>query len=186
MLDDPRFRTRGEAAGVTLWRNAPMVRFVRKDGPIAAVEIERDGTPVTLRGQPWCRAGGVSQDPQMCAQHIPFAEHHISLMPPGNTGDGLRAAVAVGAAMDSGHTQNAAWTVISQYPQKDGSIRKWPHLFLDRPKPGCIIVNQQGRRFGDEASLDFVSAMHRDGAVPAHQRYRYMRGVGLAALRRHD
>src|SRR3546814_8961324 len=47
-------------------------------------------------------------------------------------------------------------------------MRRWPHLFLDRPKPGFIIVNTKGERFGDEASLNFVEAMHRDGAVPAH------------------
>src|SRR3546814_4227678 len=47
-------------------------------------------------------------------------------------------------------------------------MRRWPHLFLDRPKPGFIIVNTKGERFGDEASLNFVEAMHRDGAVPEH------------------
>lgn len=157
-------------AGVTLWRETPMLRLTRENGRISAVEVERDGKPLTLRVRRGVvlAAGGFSQNPEMRAQHIPYAEHHISLMPPGNTGDGLRAAVAVGAAMDSGNTQNAAWTVISLYPQPDGSVRRWPHLFLDRPKPGYIIVNRKGERFGDEASLDFVSAMHRDGAVPAH------------------
>src|SRR3546814_11462170 len=74
----------------------------------------------------------------------------------------------VGAAMDEGNTQNAAWTVISLYPQRDGSMRRWPHLFLDRPKPGFIIANTKGERFGDETSLTFVQAMHRDGAGTAH------------------
>src|SRR3546814_9443144 len=47
-------------------------------------------------------------------------------------------------------------------------MRRLPHLFLDRPNPGFIIVNTKGERFGDEASLNLVEAMHRDGAVPAH------------------
>src|SRR3546814_19433460 len=86
--------------------------------------------------------------------------------------------------MDEGNTQNAAWTVISLYPQRDGSMRRWPHLFLDRPKPGFINVNTKGERFGDEASLNFVEAMHRDGAVPAHRtcEAKESRKDGLAAV----
>lgn len=158
-------------AGVVLWSNTPMLRFERDGiGRISAVNVEREGRPCSIRVRRGAvlAAGGFSQNPEMRKQHIPYAEHHISLMPPGNTGDGIRAAVEAGAAMDEGNIQNAAWTVISLYPQRDGGMRRWPHLFLDRPKPGYIIVNSKGERFGDEASLNFVEAMHRDGAVPAH------------------
>ena len=157
-------------AGVELWENTPMTGLIREGGRITAVELQREGKPVRVdvRRGAVIASGGFSQNPEMRAKHIPFADQHISLMPPGNTGDGLRAATAIGAAMDSGNSQNAAWTVISLYPQRDGSVRRWPHLFLDRPKPGYIIVDNKGERFGDEASLDFVSAMHRAGAVPAH------------------
>src|SRR3546814_2014060 len=112
--------------------------------------------------------GGFSQNPEMRKQHIPYAEHHISLMPPGNTGDVIRAAMEVGAAMDEGNTHNAAWTVISRYPQRDGSMSRCPPLFPDRPTHGFIIVNTQGERFGDEASLNFVEAMHQDGRSDEH------------------
>jgi succinate dehydrogenase/fumarate reductase flavoprotein subunit len=157
-------------AGVELWRNSPMLRLVREEGRITAVEVERNGKPerIDVRRGVVLASGGFSADPEMRSQHIPYAEHHISLMPPGNTGDGLKAAQTVGAAMDSGNRYNAAWTVISLYPQRDGSLRKWPHLFLDRPKPGFMIVDKRGERFGDEAALNFVAAMHRAGAVPAH------------------
>jgi succinate dehydrogenase/fumarate reductase flavoprotein subunit len=173
-------------AGVTLWRNTPMTRFIREGGRITGVEVERDGQPLVIRVRRGAvlAAGGFSANPEMRAQHIPFADHHISLMPPGNTGDGLRAAMAVGAAMDGGNAQNAAWTVISMFPTRGGKLRRWPHLFLDRPKPGYIIVNKRGERFGDEAALDFVAAMHRDGAVPAHLICdgRAIRKYGLGAV----
>ena len=158
-------------AGVTLWNDAAMTGLARDaHGRVSKVLLQHGGKPVevTARRGVVLAAGGFSQNADMRKQHIPYAEHHISLMPPGNTGDGISAALSVGAAMDEGNVQNAAWTVISLYPQSDGSQRRWPHLFLDRPKPGFIIVNQQGKRFGDEASLNFVEAMHRDGAVPAH------------------
>jgi predicted oxidoreductase len=35
-------------------------------------------------------------------------------------------------------------------------------------KPGCIAVNDRGKRFGNEASVRFVDAMHAAEAVPAH------------------
>src|SRR3546814_10809387 len=103
---------------------------------VCSSDLEREGKPLTIkiRRGAVLATGGFSQNPEMRKQHIPYAEHHISLMPPGNTGDGIRAAMEVGAAMDEGNTQNAAWTVISLYPQRDGSMRRWPHLFLDRPR----------------------------------------------------
>jgi succinate dehydrogenase/fumarate reductase flavoprotein subunit len=157
-------------AGVELWNNASMQRLVHENGRICAVEVERNHKTVRIevRRGVVLASGGFSANPDMRAKHIPFSEHHISLMPPGNTGDGLRAAQEAGAVLDEGNKHNAAWTVISLYPRRDGSLSKWPHLFLDRPKPGFIIVNQRGERFGDEASLNFVAAMHRAGAVPAH------------------
>jgi succinate dehydrogenase/fumarate reductase flavoprotein subunit len=157
-------------AGVELWNNAPMKRLVRENGRISAIEIEKDRETirVEVRRGIVLASGGFSANPEMRARYIPFSQHHISLMPSGNTGDGLRAAQEVGAGLDEGNKHNAAWTVISMYPRRDGSLSKWPHLFLDRPKPGFIIVNERGERFGDEASLNFVAAMHRSGAVPAH------------------
>jgi succinate dehydrogenase/fumarate reductase flavoprotein subunit len=157
-------------AGVTLWHSTPMKRLVREDGCIRAVIVERNGEElrIDVRRGVVLAGGGFSADPEMRAKHIPYPEHHISLLPPGNTGDTLRAATAVDAAMDCGNTQNAAWTVVSLYPGRDGMMRPWPHLFLDRPKPGYIAVDAKGERFGDEADLNFVVAMHRAGAVPAH------------------
>ncbi len=173
-------------AGVTLWRNSPMTELVREGSRIVAVNVIREGKAKTIRVRRGVvlAAGGFSASPEWRARHIPYADQHISLMPPGNTGDGLSAAIAVGGALDQGNTQNAAWTVISLYPRGDGTMGKWPHLFLDRPKPGFIIVNANGERFGDEASLNFVESMHRDGAVPAHLicDARALRKYGLGAV----
>jgi succinate dehydrogenase/fumarate reductase flavoprotein subunit len=173
-------------AGVELWNNTPMQRLVRENGRICAVEVEKDHKTVRIavRRGVVLASGGFSANPEMRAKYIPFSDQHISLMPPGNTGDGLRAAQEVGAALDGDNKHNAVWTVISLYPRRDGSLGKWPHLFLDRPKPGFIIVNERGERFGDEASLNFVTEMHRVKAVPAHLvcDARALRKYGLGAV----
>jgi succinate dehydrogenase/fumarate reductase flavoprotein subunit len=52
--------------------------------------------------------------------------------------------------------------------QADGHVSVFPHIMLDRAKPGLLAVNKSGRRFVNEADSyhDFVAAMLRSN-VPA-------------------
>ena len=47
--------------------------------------------------------------------------------------------------------------------QPDGHLSVFPHIMLDRAKPGLIAVNGAGRRFVNEANSyhDFVEGMLR-------------------------
>jgi 3-oxosteroid 1-dehydrogenase len=65
---------------------------------------------------------------------------------PNNTGDALRAAVAIGAATE--RMGSAWWAPTIEVP---GMESAWP-LFYERSLPGSIIVNQIGRRFMNEAA----------------------------------
>jgi len=56
---------------------------------------------------------------------------------------------------------------VSKMTRPDGYVARYAHL-IDMSKPGCIAVNDKGERFGNEASVHFVEAMHGAGAVPAH------------------
>jgi succinate dehydrogenase/fumarate reductase flavoprotein subunit len=51
---------------------------------------------------------------------------------------------------------------VSLMSRRDGSTAIFPHLVLDRQKPGVIAVNKAGRRFTNEANSYhlFVEAMH--------------------------
>ena len=55
------------------------------------------------------------------------------------------------------------WTPVSRTAWLKGGRGAYPHLALDRSKPGLIAVNAAGRRFVDEAVSyhDFVLGMHR-------------------------
>ena len=69
-------------------------------------------------------------------------------------------AEAVGGMFDDTLQQAAAWTPMSLVPRKDGSTGIMPH-FIDRAKPGVIAVNQDGKRFTNEANSyhDVVQAI---------------------------
>jgi hypothetical protein len=75
--------------------------------------------------------------------------------------------------------------VISVLTNPDGSVRKFPHLFLDRGKPGCIAINKNGKRFGNESTTNLVEPMHRTGSVPAHLLcdHAFIRKYGLGHVR---
>jgi succinate dehydrogenase/fumarate reductase flavoprotein subunit len=73
-------------------------------------------------------------------------EHH-SLAPATNTGDGIEAALRVGARLDAGVLNAGAWTPVSRVPQRDGGTVPLPH-YVDRAKPGIIAVDSHARVLG--------------------------------------
>ena len=107
------------------------------------------------------------------------------LAPPSVRGDGVSSARELGAAIEQ-HPGNFFWQPVSRVPRADGSTGLFPHLFLDRAKPGLIAVNAQGQRFVDEAASyhHFVEGMVRAGAVPAHLvcEAAFVRRYGLGAI----
>jgi succinate dehydrogenase/fumarate reductase flavoprotein subunit len=78
-----------------------------------------------------------------------------------NRGDGVALARACGARLETDHPSAAFWMPVSIYPGRDGRPHAYPHIMLDRAKPGVIAVGQDGERFTNEARSyhDFVLAM---------------------------
>ncbi len=174
-------------AGVELWRSAAVVELQREHGRVSGVIVERDGLriPISAKRGVVLAAGGFSADAEFRARHIPFAEHHVSLAAEGSTADGLRLALGVGGLMEENNLSNAGWVVMSLAEDGHGRQRKFPHLFMDRGKPGCIAVNHRGERFGNEAAMNLVEAMHASNSVPAHLicDRRFIKKYGLGLVR---
>jgi succinate dehydrogenase/fumarate reductase flavoprotein subunit len=89
-------------------------------------------------------------------------QQHRSSASPGNTGDGIELAQSIGAAVETGYPNAAAWAPTSLVLRKDGTNAPFPH-FADRGKPGIIAVLRDGQRFVNEANSyhDFVQGMVR-------------------------
>src|SRR3546814_18500713 len=95
---------------------------------------------------------------------MPYAEHHVSILPYENTGDGMNMGLEAGASLAGENISNAVWSVVSKMTRPDGYVARYAHL-IDMSKPGCIAVNAKGERFGHEAPVTFVDDITANGAV---------------------
>ena len=85
--------------------------------------------------------------------HLQRGGEHLSPVPTGNTGDGLKLAESVGGKVDIRFKGEgaAAWMPVSRVPLSGGKFGVFPHL-LDRYKPGIIGVLRNGKRFTNESN----------------------------------
>lgn len=117
--------------------------------------------------------GGIAHHHALRARLFPQSATR-SLAPESNTGDGIDAAARIGAPVDDGGDSPALWMPTSVLKTQRGSEALWPHILLDRAKPGLIAVNSAGRRFVNESDSyhDFVMGMLRSHetvpSIPAH------------------
>jgi succinate dehydrogenase/fumarate reductase flavoprotein subunit len=156
-------------AGVALYEATPVEGLATTDGKVTGVRATVRGvsTEITANKGVILASGGFSANAEMRKAYIPFAEQHVSILPYDNTGDGITSAQAAGAEMGAENHVNAVWAVVSKRTRDDGYVERYAHL-IDMSKPGCVAVNKAGQRFGNEASVHFVEAMHATGTVPAH------------------
>jgi succinate dehydrogenase/fumarate reductase flavoprotein subunit len=105
--------------------------------------------------------GGYGHNKHFRSAFMPQPVPEYSMSCEGNQGDGLDIGRRLGAAIAPEQCTSGLWTPVSVVPRSDGTSGLFPHLVLDRAKPGLIAVNSAGRRFVNEATSyhDFVLAM---------------------------
>ncbi len=176
-------------AKVTLWKNTAAQELLVENGAVHGALVLRDGqsTRVTARCGVLLATGGFGANEKMRAQLIPMPEHHYSLQPDGNVGDGIRLGLAVGAVHDPVHAGDCIWSPVSVMRKSDGSTVKYPHIFIDRAMPGCIVVDTNGRRFVNEGTSyqNFVGAMHERKLTTVHliANHEFLRKYGMGLVR---
>ncbi|WP_311269549.1 FAD-binding protein [Sphingobium sp. WCS2017Hpa-17] len=140
--------------GARMLLNAPLVRLVREgQGPIQGAVIEKDGRPYAVKARAVILgAGGFERNQAMREAYLPGeGRAEWSGGQENNTGDAIRAGIEIGAATDLMH--EAWWAPTVKVPSE---VRGRP-LFYERALPGCIIVNEKGERYLNEArSYDVV------------------------------
>lgn len=136
--------------------------------------------------------GGFPAGPDWCARELPAPVARHTPASPGCTGSTLDLALASGAALGPSGRDNALWFPSSIGPRRNETEFVYPHIVLDRAKPGSLVVDGTGQRFQNEAVSyhEFVRGMYRalDEGRPAIPcwlicDHRFIRHYGLGAVR---
>jgi len=137
-------------ANVPLWLETPLTELVREDGGrITGVVVERYGKPYRIQARKGVvlAAGGFDKNQAMRDANAPlYPTAQFSGGVTSNTGDSIRAGQAVGA--DTMNMQSAWAAPVFYVPGEDrGRL-----CTIERALPGCMMVNQRGERFLNEAA----------------------------------
>ncbi|MCU1639797.1 MAG: 3-oxosteroid 1-dehydrogenase [Nocardia sp.] len=142
-------------ANVPVLLNTPLTGLVIEDGVVTGVEATQDGETVRFNAKYGVilGAGGFEHNADMRHkyQREPITTEWTTGAA-GNTGDAILAGIDAGAAID--FMEDAWWGPTTL----KGAGKPWFAL-AERNLPGCIIVNNDGKRFGNE-SAPYVEAVH--------------------------
>lgn len=175
-------------AGVTLWRETPALRLTRDDDRVTGLVVRREGREVALTARRGVvlAAGGFGANDELRQKFMPLADHHVSIQPEDNQGDGIQMGIGVGGRLVADNPSNGIYIPVSRVKDENGRERRFPHIMIDRYMPGSIAVDPQGKRFVNEADSyqNFVMTMQSLGLPKVHMiaGHDFLRryGMGLA------
>lgn len=141
-------------AQIPIWTDTALLRLiVDAEGRVSGAVVNREGTEteVVARKGVVLATGGFDHNVEMRNKfQSERLQPHASLGATSNTGDGIRIAQEVGAAI--GLMDQAWWfPAVAALPGSDPAV-----LLAERSLPGSLIIDQTGRRFINEAK-DYMS-----------------------------
>ena len=139
---------------VPLWLESPLTELVREGDRVVGAVITHKGKPMRIgvRKGVVLAAGGFDKSQQMRDANSPlYPTAQISGGVTSNTGDSIRAGEAVGAGTMN---MQSAWAAPVFYVPGEDRGRL---CTIERALPGCIMVNQKGERYLNEAASYHVT-----------------------------
>lgn len=150
---------------VPIWLDTAVEELIVEDGVVVGVRATRGGRRVDIRGERGVllSAGGFERNAEFRSKVTAGTQPNdgsFSMANPGNTGEVLQAAMALGAKVD--YMDDAVWLLVPRL-QMAGST-----LMVARQYPHTIMVNKRGERFVNESNsyLEVGRAMYANDAVP--------------------
>lgn len=135
-----------QRAGQTpIWLNTAFKEVLLEGNRAVGILAEQDGKSIYIKARQavLLGTGGFPHNTAMRRQYQ-HIDQHWSSAAPGNTGDAIRAAEQVGAALAQ---MDAAWWGASYV--LNGKIS---FSLAERSMPGCILVDQEGKRYANEST----------------------------------
>lgn len=151
-------------AQVPIWTEAGVEELIEENGRVVGVRVRRNGKTLNVRANDGVllNSGGFSHNRAMRERYQPApATTAWTFSNPGDTGEVIEQAMQLGAAVD---LMDQSWWV----PSSVGPDGKPLMHVMDLPKPHCIVVDKNGKRFLDEAMsyMEFGQTLYRHG-MPA-------------------
>lgn len=171
---------------VPVWCEARTQRLM-VDGDVRGAVVRHYGNDYRVRAR--CgvvlAGGGFPASTALREKHFrsPVARHTPAYA--GCVGETIRLGQEAGGVLGPSGEDNALWFPSSVATRPDGTTAVYPHIVLDRAKPGLVAVGQSGARFTDEAVSyhEFTRAMYRTSNVPAwlvcDRRFLWNYGLGM-------
>jgi 3-oxosteroid 1-dehydrogenase len=152
---------------VQIWLSARVERLMPEGG----ARVYHDGKYFDIKARKGVilAGGGFPANAELRKHYFPHPVARHTPAYEGCVGDTLRLGQEAGGVLGAPGEDNALWFPSSIATRRDGSTAVYPHILLDRAKPGLIAVGASGKRFTDEAVSyhEFTRAMYRTGNVPA-------------------
>lgn len=147
--------------GVPCWTEAHVVELITEGGAVKGVIVEKGGERISIEARRgvFLGAGGFERSQEMREAYGPKPiSTDWTAGAPANTGDGIRMGLALGAPVK--FMDEAWWTPVSLVPKADSA---WV-LVVEKSLPHGIFVNEEGKRFTNEAApyIDVVNGMYAD------------------------
>ena len=156
---------------IPVWLNSPAQELISKNGVVLGAVAKRNGKTLRIRARKGVvlACGGYEYDHESL-QNYCLGTKVLGLGNPGNTGDGLRMAASMGARM--WHMTSYSCPLGIKVPGCKAAV------FVTMMTPNYIWVNQDGKRFCNEAGVDFHGCLyavnqldgvkHRYPAIPCY------------------
>ena len=167
-----RLRWSLQDRNIPLWLNAPMQDLLRDEGGrVVGATVLRGGKRIVVRARYGVvlAAGGFEHNQAMREQYLPKPTRSDWSAAAGtNTGDALRAALAIGAAT---RLMNGGWWCSSIKAPDDPVPRL---AIMEKSYPGSCVVNQRGRRIApmNPRTTSPISSSCSPGTVIQTPRFR--------------
>ncbi|MGE0774567.1 MAG: FAD-binding protein [Sphingomonadaceae bacterium] len=154
---------------IPLFLNTRMTKLESEGGKVTGIVSSREGEEVRIKASKGVvlASGGYEQSQEMREKNYeqPGQTRWSATPRDNNTGDGLRAAQAIGA--DTEFLKEAWWAPTIAMPSIDApNTVRHVAIFYERGFPHCLAVNRLGNRFTNEICSyhQFGQAMIRDAA----------------------